>query len=138
MKTLSEFLEVPEGVIFYFNVSDSKYKILDNKLLVNSVRNPNWSETSVFLDKLLEREIMIPKQFTEDEKVIARNLPEEYEWIVRNKNGDLNLFTTKPIKHEDRWDLSAYGGCVWFCLSGLFQSIQWTDTEPTLIADIYK
>lgn len=73
-------------------------------------------------------------QFTEDEKVILRNLPKEYKWITRDKNGELFVFSPKPKRD------SFYGvWCVDSCaqdfyslrvLKHLFQCIKWSDTEP--------
>lgn len=69
--------------------------------------------------------------FTEDEKVILRNLPEDYKYIVReSKEGgeDLTLFSEKPTKGYYNWE-----GKNWHCIrefSHLFQCIQFTDTEP--------
>lgn len=70
--------------------------------------------------------------FTEDEKVILRNMREECKYITRDKNNDLYLYKNKPIKNE--------GVNVWqnfssFCerltfYNHLFQSIKWEDEEP--------
>lgn len=70
--------------------------------------------------------------FTEDEKVILRNMREECKYITRDKNNDLYLYKNKPIKNE--------GVNVWqnfssFCerltfYNHLFRSIKWEDEEP--------
>ena len=36
--------------------------------------------------------------FTDDEKVILRNLPDEFKWIARDSDDYLAIFTTKPRK----------------------------------------
>lgn len=68
--------------------------------------------------------------FTDDEKVILRNLPKEYKWIARDKDKLLYVFFTKPIKKD---------ASVWYCegkrdwclleFNHLFQSIKWTDDQ---------
>ena len=69
--------------------------------------------------------------FTEDEKVILRNLPKEYKYIVReSKEGGegLTLFPEKPTKGYYNW-----GGKNWHCIrefNHIFQCIQWSDEEP--------
>lgn len=68
--------------------------------------------------------------FTEDEKVILRNLPEEYKWIARDRDGDLMVYEVKPEKRSICW-----GGRMtdfeMFCVFNyLFQSIKWEDEEP--------
>lgn len=68
--------------------------------------------------------------FTEDEKVILRNLPEEYKWIARDRDGDLMVYEVKPEKRSICW-----GGRMtdfeMFCVfNHLFRSIKWEDEEP--------
>lgn len=67
--------------------------------------------------------------FTDDEKVILRNLPEEWEWIVRNNEGDLTIYSTKPKKKAD-WYTDCISDYEYIHLfNHLFQSIKWQD-EP--------
>lgn len=69
-------------------------------------------------------------QFTDDEKVILRNLPEEYKWIARDENGCLSVCDTAPIKlnyHE--WGDSLQVRNL-KAFEHLFQSIQWADETP--------
>ena len=75
--------------------------------------------------------------FTDDEKVILRNLPEEYKWIARDKDGAVLVSFSKPFKDEDEdiWDIDDYkygevrSSYIWQ-FNHLFQSIKWTDEEP--------
>jgi len=76
-----------------------------------------------------------PIQLSEDEKVILRNVPSDFKWITRDEDGALFLNKEEPIKRRDCWnyqqeqlDLSIF--------DHLFQQIQWSDKEPTLIADL--
>lgn len=90
--------------------------------------------------KMLERDdytIIQPKPtLTEDEKVILRNLPKEYEWIDRAEDNELCIFESRPIKRNG--DL--------FCslrsinieeFNHLFQFIKWED-EPYSIEELLK
>lgn len=79
------------------------------------------------------------KEFSEDEKIIARNIHKGYKWMVRDKNGGLFAYTFKPIKKEKTgiWDDKPH-----YCVSALFgqelfRAIKWEDDEPTRISDIY-
>ena len=69
--------------------------------------------------------------FSEDEKAILRNLPKEYEWIARDKNNIVCIYSERPYK-DIRWgfwfDTSILTGLNEF--NHLFQSIKWSDTEP--------
>lgn len=80
---------------------------------------------------MLKPAVNEPKQwkFTEDEKVILRNLPKEFKWIARDGNKDLYIYITKPCKIEDIWDYdeSLYELDLF---KHLFQTIQWEDAEP--------
>lgn len=71
--------------------------------------------------------------FTEDEKVILRNLPDEFQWITRDESGWLYMFGIKPIKGEHQWwhkSKSRRDAKNLNILKHLFQSIKWTDDEP--------
>ncbi len=73
-------------------------------------------------------------QLTEDEKVILRNLPKEYKWITRDKNGTICVFNGKPYKHRFVWDGQFMGVLALF--QHLFQFIQWEDEEPYFIEEL--
>lgn len=73
-------------------------------------------------------------KFTEDEKVILRNLPKEYKWLVRTQMNNLYVFSGKPQKDTPFWKSinktrgSYYTQIMMF--NHLFQCIQWSDAEP--------
>lgn len=81
------------------------------------------------------------KEFTEDEKIIARNIDKRYKWIARDKFGTLCVYLLKPFKKEGtRMWVSSCAEIARVDLlldKGLFKSIRWEDDEPTLIRDIY-
>ena len=76
------------------------------------------------------------KTFTEDEKIIARNIDEEYKWIARDRDGELCIYEEKPRKEGNYWDFDGYGRPSYF--NHLFSAIKWEDKEPTRISDIYN
>lgn len=69
--------------------------------------------------------------FTEDEKVILRNLPKEYKWLVRDSDDYLVIFMKKPEK-DNKWKIWEYGGdCLQLQeFNHLFQSINWEEDDP--------
>lgn len=96
-------------------------------LLVYMVRLEN-GEPCAFAENELELHI---EPFTDDEKVILRNLPDEFKWIARDSDDYLAIFTTKPRK-DCEYSVWLGGGDV-LCLKGfnhIFQSIKWEDDEP--------
>ena len=78
-------------------------------------------------------------KLTEDEKVILRNLPKDYKWITRDKNGWIYLFTHKPIKiiknTLSEWDGLGFTKLIF---PHLFQFIKWEDEEPYSIEELLE
>lgn len=74
---------------------------------------------------------------TEDEKTILRNLPSNYEWIARDKNGRLCVYPGKPSKAVTSWGC-ALGHRSFDLFNHLFQMIHWEDDEPWKIEDLLK
>ena len=87
-----------------------------------------------------EIELTIPKehQFSEDEKTILKSIDKKWKLIARDEDGELFLFTDKPKKDNNGWQLvnfkTSYTSLNIF--EFLFQSIQWTDDEPVEIAKV--
>ena len=72
---------------------------------------------------------------TEDEKVILRNVDENYKWIVRNSYGYLCAYVDKPVENHGMW---FDPGICYINLSAfdhLFQQIECGD-EPVNFRDI--
>ena len=71
------------------------------------------------------------------ERIVLQMLEKQYQWIARNRNGNLYIHENKPKKSLTVWDSGDY-----FELNGLyafnhhFQFVQWEDEEPWLIKDI--
>lgn len=78
------------------------------------------------------------KEFTEFDKELARNIYGRYEWIARDAVGDLHLFISKPSKEPRMWDCQHDNvNTVRLPVYNAFESIRWSDDEPTLIRSIY-
>lgn len=82
------------------------------------------------------------KEFTEDEKIIARNIDKNFEWMARDRDGCLYIFDEKPKKLLNVWNVIFDGlPCRFVKLvtfSHMFSSVKWEDDEPTRISDIYN
>lgn len=74
---------------------------------------------------------------TEDEKVILRNLPGNYEWIARDEDGRLCVYPGKPLKVTTKWG-SGLGHKFFDLFDHLFQMVRWEDDEPWKIEDLLK
>lgn len=78
------------------------------------------------------------KEFSEDEKAVARSIDKEYKWMARNANGCLGVYKNKPKKMSRAFDaqhLSEYFPL--YAFGHMFKSIKWEDEEATRIRDIY-
>ena len=81
------------------------------------------------------------KEFSEDEKVIARNINKKYRWIARDSDGGLCIYKEKPKKSGSIWNIRS--GALFDKIetfdgfSYMFLAIKWEDDEPTRISDIY-
>lgn len=85
------------------------------------------------LNEVWEREELT---LTEDERVILLNLPANYEWIARDKNGRLCVYPGRPSKAVTSWCTSGYRFFDLF--NHLFQMVRWEDDEPWKIEDLLK
>lgn len=108
--------------------SDGKVILTDSTSNQGNIGDWNYS-----LD-MLKPAVNEPKHwnFTEDEKVILRNLPEEFKWIARDDyKDDLYIYTGIPEKEKD-CDYWFYNGKDYSLreFKHLFQTIQWEDNEP--------
>lgn len=91
----------------------SKLKRLEKRIKEAESNKPKWT-------------------FTEDEKAILRNIPENYNWICRDENKELYVYGHKPTKRYrlDYWSNDGYDyeKLEWF--EHLFKCIKWSDEEP--------
>lgn len=69
--------------------------------------------------------------FTEEEKALLRNLPDDFRWIARDESDWLYVYTLKPIKATNQhWVYEDGGRADLNIFRSIFQSIQWSDDEP--------
>lgn len=114
----SDFMKILE------KSKENKISIIDNEIKFHK-------------QKLAELKAQKEKEkwkFTEDEKVILRNLPKEYNWLIRSQGGDLFVFTLEPQKMDYYWETINKGKDS-YCeiismFNHLFKCIQWSDEHP--------
>lgn len=107
------------------------------ELIVHLCEGEREVELEFLVDEALlkaEKELSKP-QLSDDEKVILRNLPKEYKWIVRDKYNDIYLHNDRPKKYEDGWG-SCYTVEELDLFDHLFQFITWEDDEPYNIEEL--
>jgi len=69
-------------------------------------------------------------QFTEDEKVILRNIPKGYDWIARDGDGDICIYKAISDKNNCFWSYFHQDSLCLTVFNHLFQSIKFEDKEP--------
>lgn len=114
--------------------------IASKKILKRKCDN-NCAICVEFIKKWLYKEYKEPIKPTEDEKAILRNLPKKYEYIARDYNGNLYLYTKKPQKvlETDYWANTVDGTSKIFNIyEHLFKFIKWRDAEPYNIEELIK
>ena len=86
--------------------------------------------------EVIEEEHKKPVTISADEKVILRNLPEEFKYIARDQSSGIYIYREKPIKSRYEWiDETAMSLQLY---NHLFQFVQWEDDEPYSIEELLK
>lgn len=78
-------------------------------------------------------------KYSEIEIQTAKRLNDAgYKWLGRDKDGGFYAYSGKPYKSERCWVDKGNGRLVFVSgkFTQIFQSIEWTDNEPTYIEDI--
>lgn len=106
------------------------YIVADNNLfvIVREVKIPS----SLPLQEILLYDFELKPQwiFTEDEKVILRNLSDKYQWIGRDEDNRLYGHALMPTKNKTYWACNVGDLINLKGFNHLFQCIQWSDEEP--------
>lgn len=80
---------------------------------------------------------MIIGELSEDEKIILKNLANDYKYIARDYNGNLEVYANKPIKccEYGCWDSSDLT-CELKAFNDLFLFINFKDEKAYKISDL--
>ena len=137
---LCKLLGVEEGEEFKLKLFGAigKYRLKNGKLEYYDDFINKWVESTISMNDILESEIIkLPKkkEFTDDELVIMRNFPSGFDWITRDKSGNVYIFEKKPSKNEYGCWGNGDDYCILVIFNHLFQSILWEDEEPVYIDD---
>lgn len=127
-----------DGKEFIIHGFYGEFYFKNNKIMWG--KREKEKEALVLLNNVLDNDLTSLPQwsFTEDEKAILRNIPEQYKWIARDyRDSLLYVCRAKPVKHKSimNWvnfytDDTYTIGRPLSPFNHLFQSIQWEDEEP--------
>ena len=119
-----------DGQEFYWGDVTMKF---DSINVMVRKQNGEWIYSDMKVNIIEYQDIELKPQwvFTEDEKAILRNLPDEFRWIARDEDDNrLYVYTDKPTKGYQSW-LFCIGNVI--RLTGfphLFKTIKRSDDEP--------
>lgn len=124
---VADVLIMLEQVQMMYDISDIRLLEIANEKLARQLRRivdeEDWKHEEATI--------------TDDEKAILRNLPSNYEWIARDKNGRLCVYPGKPSKAVTSWGC-ALGHRFFDLFDHLFKMVKWEDEEPWKIDDLLK
>ena len=129
-------LETKDG---WFN--DLKYKIENNIIKVATIEYSDYSQSSFNLNEFvyIEKIIKLPKkkQFSQETLNFFKCIDKKFEWIAKDNNGEVCIYSNKPNKRRIYWSLDFVGvGCraeIYGFDKSLFDQILWEDEEPIYI-----
>ena len=136
-KTSDKFLNLDYDGFLWIRNFDENLKCFDD---LNELYDLNELDImKVYKDytcKELLWERKDPK-ITEDEKIILRNIPKQYEWIARDACDSLCVYTKRPIKQKLVWSTDGWMSPM-ALFHNLFRFIKWEDDEPYSIEELLK
>ena len=79
------------------------------------------------------------KQFSQDTLNFFKCIDKKFDWIAKDNNGEVCIYSNKPNKRRIYWSLDFVGvGCraeIYGFDKSLFDQILWEDEEPIRIDD---
>lgn len=124
-----------EKEFLWFN---STYKFINGELSHLNYDEKSWNKSFYKIQAILdsnEKDLKLKPQwsFTDDEKIILRNMSEEFKWIARDKNNQIMIYSKEPDKesNKDCWFnyQESYKIEELVAFEHLFTSVKWSDEE---------
>ena len=134
---LCKIFNVEEGEEFKIDGFSFPYRIRGNRLEHYDSNFKQWIYSTLGFNKLIASEIIkLPKkkQFSQDTLNFFKCIDKKFEWIAKDKNGDIFAFKGKPRKDKNVW-LGDNCNCIDEINQSLFDKIYWEDEEPIYIDD---
>ena len=137
---LCKLFGVEEGEEFgikLFGVID-KYRIKNGKLEYYDDFINKWVESKISMNHILDSEIIkLPKkkQFSQDTLNFFKYIDKKFEWIAKDKDGEVCIYINKPKKEDVSWDNFSLYKPLDIIKDILFDKIKWEDEEPIKIDD---
>lgn len=105
---------------------------------VKQCQDCEFCNNSKAIAKVLLSEYKEKPKLTDDEKIILRNLPKKFNWIVRFDGFDIPMLSeNKPYKRKNTW-FSNNGFTTLEPFGHLFKFIKYDDQEPYSIEKLLE
>ena len=137
---LCKLLGVEEGEEFKLKLFGAigKYRLKDGKLEYYDDFINKWVKSTISMNDILESEIIkLPKkkQFSQDTLNFFKCIDKKFEWIAKDKDGEVCIYINKPKKEDVSWDNFSLYKPLDIIKDSLFDEILWEDEEPVYIDD---
>lgn len=117
--------------------SDRVHKIDDNTFYVLCEDKFLKDNISVETIKRITKIIKLPKkkQFSQDTLNLFKYIDKKFEWIARDRDGEVWIYISKPKKRDISWENFGLYKPLDIIKDSLFTEIKWEDEEPIYIDD---
>lgn len=143
---LCKLLGVEEGeefkVEYEDHISDVKYRIMNNLMEWSEIGTKyegDYYPTCFSLNDAnkVKNIIRLPKkkQFSQDTLNLFKYIDKKFEWIAKDKDGEVWIYIDKPEKRDVSWENFDLYKPLDIIKDSLFDQILWEDEEPIYIDD---
>ena len=132
---LCKLFGVEEGEEFKVNGKDTIYFITDN-ILQYKINSYHSKVSNLKVNEIIKiTKLPKKKQFSQDTLNFFKYIDKKFEWIAKDKDGEVCIYINKPKKEDVSWDNFSLYKPLDIIKDSLFDEILWEDEEPIYIDD---
>ena len=132
---LCKLFGVEEGEEFKVNGKDTIYFITDN-ILQYKINSYHSKVSNLKVNEIIKiTKLPKKKQFSQDTLNFFKYIDKKFEWIAKDKDGEVCIYINKPKKEDVSWDNFSLYKALNIIKDSLFDEILWEDEEPIYIDD---
>ena len=119
-----------EGYVDIYFIKNGYLYLIDN----DSTEGKSYLNINDVVGKNI---IKLPKkkQFSQDTLNFFKCIDKKFEWIAKDKDGEVCIYINKPKKEDVSWDNFSLYKPLDIIKDSLFDEILWEDEEPVYIDD---
>ena len=135
MLDLCKIFGVEEGEEFKINGKDTIYFITDN-ILQYKINSYHSKVSNLKVNEIIKiTKLPKKKQFSQDTLNFFKYIDKKFEWIARDRDGEVWIYISKPKKRDISWENFGLYKPLDIIKNSLFTEIKWEDNEPIYIDD---